>query len=164
MSFSKRTSFSCPNTSTAITHATSVSKFAFFVCDMSGSFISLAKNCFPKALICIDNFHLIERLEKAVTNVRVRNQNRLRDSGHEGDYKLLKNLHYILMTKSSNQESKWGIHYEEKLQRLHAAFEAAPDLEEAYNALQHFHDILDSWPFQTQEQELQKWFSEYRFT
>ena len=54
--------------------------------------------------------------------------------------------------------------YEEKLQRLHAAFEAAPDLEEAYNALRHFHDILDSWPFQTQEQELQEWFSEYRFT
>lgn len=138
-------------------------KVRFFVCDMSGSFISLAKECFPNALICIDNFHLVQRLERVVTNVRVQNQNLARYEGRSDDYTLLKNLHLALLTKACNQD-RWGPHKEERLERLSLAFDIAPDLKETYDALQHFHDILDSWPFSAQEQELKVWFNEYRFT
>ena len=68
------------------------------------------------------------------------------------------------MTKEINQDVKWGAHKEERLQRLEHAFEISPELKEAYEALQHFHDVLDSFPASTQEEELRNWLAEYRMT
>lgn len=46
-----------------------------FCCDMNGGFISLARKIFPEASICIDMFHVIKRLNLAITQVRLRVQN-----------------------------------------------------------------------------------------
>ena len=41
------------------------------------------------------------------------------------------------------------------------AFEVAPDLLEAYDSLQFFHDILASWPYSVQYEELTEWIKQY---
>lgn len=136
----------------------------FFVCDMSGSFISFAKQCFPKACICIDNFHIVQRLDKVVDDVRRRMQHYYKDNGDTERYTLLKHISYALKTKSSNQLIKWGNLTEHKRQKLEDAFSVAPDLREAYEALQFFHDILDSVGFSVQQDSLTEWFEQYRNT
>ncbi len=133
----------------------------FFVCDMSGSFLSLARDCFPKAVICIDDFHLIRRLEQVVTDVRIRLQNKAKEDGCQEAYSLLKHIQYPLLTKDSNWDRKWGCRKEEVLQRLGNAFSAAPELYEAYKALHHFHDILDDDSFAVQRDGLQEWLGIY---
>ena len=40
-------------------------------------------------------------------------------------------------------------------------FEVAPDLLEAYDSLQFFHDILASWPYSVQYEELTEWIKQY---
>lgn len=37
---------------------------------MHGGFISLAKTCFPKALICTDNFHTVKLLKDNIDDTR----------------------------------------------------------------------------------------------
>lgn len=136
----------------------------FYVCDMSGSFISLAKKCFPNARICIDNFHLIQRLDKTVDAVRIRMQNYYNDKGDNESYQLLKHISYILKTKTSNQLIKWGEVTTEKRRKLENAFTVAPELKTVYFALQDFHEILDEPCFQIQKDLLTEWFEKYRHT
>lgn len=136
----------------------------FFVCDMSGSFISFAKKCFPDARICIDNFHTIQRLEKVVDDVRIRTQNYYKNTGDTERYNLLKHLSYLLKTKISNHAAKWGRLTTHNRQKLDNAFSVSPELEESYLALQEFHEILDELYFSVQKESLSEWFEKYRRT
>ncbi len=52
-------------------------------------------------------------------------------------------------------------HLQENRRRLHDAFIIAPDLLEAYEALQFFHDIQASSPFSIQSEELREWIRKY---
>ena len=131
---------------------------------MSGSFISLAKECFPHATICIDNFHVVQRLTKVVTDVRRRLQNNFKNAGNDDNYNQLKNIRYALTTAKYNQWEKWGDRAAEKAQCLLDAFIVAPELEEAYEAYQDFLLILASSPFSVQREELINWFHTYQHT
>ena len=52
-----------------------------FCCvDMSGSFISMARDCFPSAQICVDLFHVVKNLNEMVRDVRIRVQHELIDA------------------------------------------------------------------------------------
>ena len=55
----------------------------------------------------------------------------------------------------------WGTRYHENLQRLRDAFALAPDLLEAYDALQFFHEILMSFPYSIQQEDLTEWIHQY---
>ena len=136
----------------------------FFVCDMNGSFISLAKECFPKALICIDNFHVIQRLSKAVTDVRRRLQNAYKDNNDTDSYNLMKHLQYPLLICGIKFYDQYGDKAEEKFQRLESAFEIAPELEEVYKAYQDFLEILMADDFKYQRESLSSWIQEYSYT
>ncbi|MBQ9610231.1 MAG: transposase [Lachnospiraceae bacterium] len=65
----------------------------FFCCDMNGSFISLAKSCFPKAIIVVDNFHAIQILTKSMDKIRCREQDRL-EKEESKDGQLIWSLHH----------------------------------------------------------------------
>ncbi|MBM6949589.1 hypothetical protein, partial [Mordavella massiliensis] len=67
----------------------------------------------------------------------------------------------LLKTSEFNQVSYWGSRYNENRQRLKDAFEVAPGLLEAYEALQFFHDILASWPYSVQYEDLTEWIQQY---
>ena len=67
----------------------------------------------------------------------------------------------LLKTREDNQVKYWGARFHENKQRLQDAFEVAPDLLEAYDSLQFFHDILASWPYSVQYEELTEWIKQY---
>ena len=121
-------------------------QFRYFFCDMSNSFVSIAKNTFPNAKICIDPFHVIKRLNDMVDDVRLRYQRRFHDVGDTENFRKVKGITRLLKTKEFNQKEYWGIHCQEDLQKLRDAFEIAPDLLEVYEALQFFHEILMAFP------------------
>ena len=133
----------------------------YFCCDMSNGFVSMAKSVFPRAKICIDPFHVVQRLNKMVDDVRKRYQHQFQDTGDTESYKKVKGIIRLLKTSEFNQVSYWGSRYNENRQRLKDAFEVAPGLLEAYEALQFFHDILASWPYSVQYEDLTEWIQQY---
>ena len=133
----------------------------YFCCDMSNGFVSMAKKTFPQAKICIDPFHVIQRLNAMVDEVRLRYQRRFLDDGDHENARKIKKISLLLKTKERHQEKYWGARYHEKLQKLRDAFDLAPDLREAWQTLQFFHDILDSSPYSVQREELTEWIRQY---
>lgn len=133
----------------------------YFCCDMSNGFVSLSKKDFPNAKICIDPFHVINRLNDMVDDVRRRYQHEFQEKGETENYKKVKNLIRLLKTKQDNQSLYWGPRTNENLKRLDDAFAIAPDLKEAYDALQYYHDIAASFPYSTQFEELTEWIKLY---
>lgn len=133
----------------------------FFCCDMSSGFVSVSKKCFPQAKICIDPFHVVKRLNEMVDDVRIRFQHQFQNAGDTENYKKLKSISRLLKTKEYNQSAYWGKRLNENKQRLQDAFAVAPDLLEAYEALQFFHDILASFPYSIQYEELTEWIRQY---
>ena len=121
----------------------------------------MAKKTFPQAKIFIDPFHVIQRLNAMVDEVRLRYQRRFLDDGDHENARKIKKISLLLKTKERHQKKYWGARYHEKLQKLHDAFDLAPDLREAWQALQFFHDILDSSPYSVQREELTEWIRQY---
>ena len=133
----------------------------YFCCDMSNGFVSVAKKNFPNARICIDPFHVIKRLNDMVDQIRLRYQNQFKNIGDMENLRNLKSIARLLKTKESNRQKYWGTRYHENLQRLRDAFSLAPDLPKAYEALQFFHEILLSFPYSVQYEELTEWIRQY---
>ena len=136
----------------------------FFCCDMSGSFISLAKKCFPKAVIIVDNFHVVQLLTRSMDQLRRREQNYFEEHKKEDVYKRLKNLALVLKTWEDNLELCFGDSAPDKKKMLEEAFQVSPDIKTMYEALQSFHDIMKSFPVSTQRDLLQEWILTYSDT
>jgi len=71
----------------------------FINIDMWDTYKDVALLCFPNATICVDSFHVIEHLNKAMDTVRLKIQNRFahdKDENKNSLYWLLKNFHYFL--------------------------------------------------------------------
>lgn len=133
----------------------------YFCCDMSNGFVSVSRKNFPNARICIDPFHVIKRLNEMVDHVRLRYQHQFQDAGDTESLKKVKSIARLLKTKEYNQVAYWGSRFHDNKQRLQDAFDVAPDLLEAYEALQFFHDILASFPYSVQHEELTEWIRQY---
>ena len=133
----------------------------YFCCDMSNSFVSIAKKTFPNAKICIDPFHVIKRLNDMVDDVRLRYQRRFHDIGYTESFREIKGITRLLKTKEFNQKEYWGTRCQDNLQKLRDAFEVAPNLLEAYESLQFFHEILMSSPYSVQHEDLTEWIRQY---
>ena len=73
----------------------------------------------------------------------------------------MKGILRLLKTSEYHQASYWGTHLQENRRRLQKAFTVAPDLLEAYEALQFFHGIQASSPFSVQSEELTEWIRKY---
>ena len=133
----------------------------YFCCDMSGSYIALGKKLFPKAAICIDMFHVIQRLNKAVDDMHRRLQNQQKKSDNDEAYSTLKHISYDLRARKSQQFKLWKEDTSRRLKRLEDAFREFPDLAEVYEMLQDFHDINDCSGYDAQFEELIPWLQRY---
>lgn len=134
-------------------------KVRFFSCDMHGGYVSVAREIFPQAIICIDMFHVIKHLNECVTDIRRRLQNDMDSS--EPDYKLLKDSMRMLLTKEFNIESKYNLKAPSVRNRIDTLLSAYPDLKEAYWALQAFHCIVERNNFSLQRAQLTEWLDAY---
>lgn len=128
---------------------------------MSNGFVSVTKKNFLNAKICIDPFHVIKRLNDVAGQVRLRYQNQFKNTGDMADCRKIKGIARLLKTKEINRQKYWGTRYHENLQRLRDAFALASDLLEAYDALQFFHEILMSFPYFVQQEDLTEWIHQY---
>ena len=137
------------------------SKVRFICCDMHAGFAKLASSCFPRAVVCYDNFHVIRLLNQRMDDLRVRIQNAFRFQGDIASYTILKHSSRLLTTAEQNQETYWKNHARQKLRRLERIFDLAPDIRCMYDALQDFHTIFREPQFSIQRLLLSKWISQY---
>ena len=140
----------------------------YFCCDMHGGFISLAKSCFPNALICTDNFHTVRLLTSNIDDVRrslqressaliSETENPRKKKMYEEQYKLLKSSQRLL--KMSEIKNPLTARRREK---LNALFLISHELEEAYMAYQEFLMILCYDQYVLQRAELTEWIDKYK--
>ncbi|MFQ6878809.1 MAG: transposase [Oscillospiraceae bacterium] len=83
-------------------------------------FVSVAKN-FPNAKICIDPFHVIQRLNDMADQVHIRCQNQFQNNGNLQNYRKIKNLSRLLKTCEYRQ-TLIGAHTSGNQKRLQDAF------------------------------------------
>ena len=123
-------------------------KVLFFCCDMFAGFTSLAKQLFPNANICYDMFHIVKRLNRAISLTRTRvMRSFIKDEkgkqiiipGKEGDYKFLTKASRLLQTSETN----YPVKSQRRKDRLQRCFNLSPDIEEVYYVVQEFHIIKD---------------------
>lgn len=103
----------------------------YFVCDMNPHFKQVAQNCFPKAVIVADRYHVVRQAVWAMENVRKNEQKKLPKR-----YRIyFKRSRYLLNKKKENLT-------EEDMLRLALMFEIAPRLADAYRIKNEFIDIM----------------------
>lgn len=135
-----------------------------YVCsDMGKQYLFLARDCFPNATVCLDNFHVVKGLNEAVDNVRIRLQNALFSSGDEKGYDKLRKLHKRFLTAAHNHTSYWGDNYGSIVSRLQLYMEQFPDLKDTYAMLQYFHDIThDIYDYDRKIAALELWINTFQ--
>jgi len=134
------------------------SKVEYVCCDMHSGFIGVAKICFPNAVICLDSFHVVNRLNDAMDEIRRRIQNELAESeDSNGNAKYLKDSAYILKTKESNKARLWGTQYTKKQARLETILDLYPDISEMYDRLQEYLAIIDMASYAQKRVQFTDW-------
>lgn len=73
--------------------------------DMYSPYIGLIKDCFPKAEIIIDRFHIVQHLNRALNQVRIQTMNDIRYT-QPSDYKKLKRQWKVVLKNESDLNFK----------------------------------------------------------
>ena len=159
----------------------------FFCADMRSGFSKVARECFPKARICIDPFHVTKLLTEAVSEVRIASWRDLKDkwataaseakscedpankeqlnikaASMEKDYLLVKNSQRLLITSPYSETAYWNSHHEEADERKTRIFSICPDLKVPYDALMKFYDITETDAFSDKVLALDTWIQELK--
>ena len=139
----------------------------FFCCDMHGGFITLAKTCFPKAVICTDNFHTVRLLTDNIDDIRrylQRESKALASETKNPQKKKMYEDQYLLLKKSQKllimSEIKHPLDARRK-EKLESLFALSHELEEAYTAYQEFLGILHYKQYVLQRADLTEWITKY---
>ena len=117
----------------------------YFCCDMHNGFISVAREIFPQAYICIDMFHIVNRLNKALTDVRLRLQREANACGDAEGYQLLYSSMKTLLLNETSPKNILAASNPKRKDMLTMFSHRFPELVEAYCAVQDFH-ILRNEP------------------
>ena len=133
------------------------SKVRYICCDMHAGFAKLAGSCFPGAVVCYDNFHIIKMLNDRMSDIRIRIQNEYRLKKDNRAYTLLKHSERLLSTAVKNQDDYWRASRKRQLERLNRIFELAPDIKGMYDAVQQFHVIFHEQHFHIRRLLLSEW-------
>ena len=135
----------------------------FLCCDMGKQYLYLANECFPNATVCLDNYHVTNRLNEAVHAVRIKEQDYLLSMGDNAAYADLKHLNRRLITSVYNQPLYWHDKETEITKRLISRFEASPELRDVYAMLQYFHEIFhDISDYDLKCERLNLWISVFK--
>lgn len=131
----------------------------YYCCDLHNGYVSVAKEIFPHAIICIDMFHVIKHLNDCVSDIRRQLQRDLEPS--DSDYKLLEESIRMLLAKQSGIDNKYGMKAPAVKKRIDKLLKTYPDLNEAYQALQCFHYINEMTVPLLQRAQLSEWLDAY---
>ncbi len=129
-------------------------------CDMAGCYTGLVRKCFPNADVCVDNYHVVNRLNRCVNDIRVREQNRLTAANEKKSASDLKHLSHKFVTSIYRQKYYWGENCGKYMARMEQHFSECPELKDAYAMLQYFHEIFHEYfPFDEKVKQLDLWIS-----
>lgn len=117
----------------------------YFCCDMHNGFISVAREIFPQAQICIDMFHIVNRLNDAVTEVRSRLQREAIAHDDQDAWKLLRSSMRTMLLNETSLKNSLTVSHPGHLEKIELLSNRFPELMEAYYAVQDLH-ILRNEP------------------
>lgn len=100
----------------------------YFCCDMHNGFISVAHEIFPQAHICIDMFSVVKRLNKALTDVRLRLQREMNAQGDLEAYKLLHGSMKTLLLNEVAPKNALAANHPKRKDKLTLLFHLFPEL------------------------------------
>jgi transposase len=129
----------------------------YYCCDMHNGFISVARELFPDANICIDMFHVVKLLNDTVESIRRRLQRDMEEQQNKESHRILKNVSRSLLTSEIKQERLANPNNAKRREKLKVVFDLFPDLAEAYDALQEFHAINNTPLLILQKSNLTDW-------
>jgi transposase len=129
----------------------------YYCCDMHNGFISVARELFPDANICIDMFHVVKLLNDTVESIRRRLQRDMEEQQNKESHRILKNVSRSLLTSEIKQERLANPNNAKRREKLKVVFGLFPDLAEAYDALQEFHAINNTPLLILQKSNLTDW-------
>ena len=122
-------------------------KVNFLCCDSAKSYMSLADNCFPNAVVCLDNFHITKRILLGFFKVRTKQQDHFlslsksQNDRYHKEYTDLKRLAHKFVTTVYNQEALWGSSYTTYADRIRHHLGICPELKDAYAMVQCYYEI-----------------------
>lgn len=121
-------------------------------CDMWGPYTEVAKQCFPRAKVTIDRFHVVKALNDVLDTLR----KTLRRTHPEQT--AFKKLKWILFKREE-------VLTDEQHEALNQAFQHSQELRQAYQLRNSFHAIFDQAEDKKQAGRwLERWVQEVRFT
>lgn len=117
--------------------------------DMWQTYKDISEQFFPNAIICIDSFHVIEHLNKALDKIRLKIQRNFKDKDDQRKnswYWLLKTFRYYLLCDMDNIKyyRKPHSHYSHlwtKWDVLDAVLSTSEGLREAYNLKEEYREF-----------------------
>lgn len=117
--------------------------------DMYKPYKDIALSYFPNAKVCVDSFHVIEHINKAMDNIRLRVQKKFIDKNTQErskDYYLLKTFHYYLKEdfdsikyRHSNKSHFSYLYNKEEV--LYAILSTSIELREAYELKEEYREF-----------------------
>ena len=141
----------------------------FISIDMWESYRQVAKLCFPKALICVDSYHVIVHLNQAFQKLRIKIMDRyehLKNEGHNY-YWLFKKYHKFLLTDLSKLPNKpikvkhSGM-YLTKYQIIDYMLSLDPELKTAYELKEKYRNFNSSATIENAEEWLNEILLEFK--
>ena len=133
-------------------------KVKFLCCDMGRHYLNLAQHCFPNAIVCLDNFHIVQRLDKAMDQARLKYVKKLIKKGQKSEADALKKMGRKFKTRADHQEAYWGDRYDDIVSCMQYYFDKFPELLDTYAMLQYFHDIESNcFTFDYKKKKLELW-------
>lgn len=118
----------------------------FFVSDMNPHFRTVAKNCFPHAVLIADKFHVTRQALWAMEKVRKNEQKKLSHKFR----KYFKRSKYLLNKKQQNMT-------DDDMNRLALMFEISPRLAKAYRLKNEFLEVMNSEDSINGKNRLSEW-------
>jgi transposase len=116
--------------------------------DMSQSNINVAEKILPHAVIVIDPFHVVRKLNDAVNKVIRMKQEGLTPTEHK---RLMKGGNRFLLLKRRHELT------EKEKEKLEAWFREVPEFKQAYDLKEAGYDIYKSTSRQNAEKNFEKW-------
>ena len=139
-------------------------KVKHLCCDGASFYIDLAKECFPNADVCLDNFHVTKYLHNAIFSIRTSQQNHLLSLSESNkdhyyrEYVSLKHMSHKLITSAFNHRFYWGDNYDKYTSQIKHHLNLCPELKDAYAMLQYFYEIFHtSYDYESKIADLDAW-------
>lgn len=127
--------------------------------DMYSPYIGVIKGCFPKAEIIIDRFHIVQHLNRALNQIRIRTMNDLRYKRPRDYRKLKKQWRLVLKNSSDLDFNKFRTHrlYDGMVSEYMMAnylIELSPELRDTYEIVNTLKSAIRNHRFETFHQIL----------